>query len=265
MSEAQTATLTVEPPSAPKAAAYEAHPLADIFPKMTGSELGVLAVDIKNNGLRQKITLHDGKILDGRNRYRACEIAKVRPAFEEFTGGDPLAFVISANLHRRHLNETQRGIVAAKLANMRVGGREANPSKDGIPPTSQETAAKLLNVSTKTVERATKLIKGGVPDLVAAAEQGRVKVSKAVAFVDKPESERQLLISKSGDVVKAARHLDKGGGGSETYDNVEKKLIAQLEKMNAETAEAAAQKTIKALGAMVKAKKGGKHSLKIAA
>ena len=169
MTLAQPATPTVEPSPAPKTE-YEFHPLANIFPMMTGHELGVLAKGIRENGLRQKIITYDGKILDGRNRYRACGIAVVRPIFEELPPGqDPLAFVIDANLTRRHLNETQRGIVAAKLANMRRGGKEANPSIDGNALVSQATAAKLLNVSPKTVERSVKLITGGVPELVEAA------------------------------------------------------------------------------------------------
>ena len=198
----------------------------------------------------------------------ACKLVFVEPKTVEYTGSDPLAFVISANLRRRHLNETQRGLVAARLANMQRGGKEANPSNGGIALVSQKEAAKLLNVSPKTVERSVKLIKGGVPELVTAAEQGKVKVSKAVAFGDKPESERQLLISKCDGVVKAARNLGGGSGGGgnpESYDNVEKKLLAELEKMNPETAEAAAQKTINKLAAMVKAKMSGKHNLKLAA
>ena len=105
-----------------------------------------------------------------------ANISILEPSFQKFPEDrDALADVISANLHRRHLNETQRGIVASKIANMRRGGKEANPSKDGNANVSQANAAKLLNVSTKTVERASKLVNSGIPELVTHAEQGMVK------------------------------------------------------------------------------------------
>jgi hypothetical protein len=73
-----------------------------------------LASDIRANGLRQAITTYDGKILDGRNRYLACVSAGVEPRYKEFTGSDPLGYVISLNLTRRHLNESQRAMVGGK-------------------------------------------------------------------------------------------------------------------------------------------------------
>lgn len=100
------------------------HPLAELFPLLEGAEFEVLAEDIRVNGLLEPIVLHpDGSILDGRNRYRACEAAGVEPHFRTFSGNDPHAFVISANIKRRHLNETQRAMIAAKLANMPRGAR----------------------------------------------------------------------------------------------------------------------------------------------
>ena len=74
---------------------------------------------------REPIVLFEGAILDGRNRYRACMAAGVDPRFEIYDGNDPLAYVISLNLKRRHLDESQRAMVAAKIANIgggRLGG-----------------------------------------------------------------------------------------------------------------------------------------------
>lgn len=98
------------------------HPLANLFPLIEGEAFERLVSDLTENGLREKIVLHpDGTILDGRNRYRACIRAGIDAHFEIFTGNDPVAFVISKNLTRRHLNDDQRRMVAAKLASMGRG------------------------------------------------------------------------------------------------------------------------------------------------
>ena len=98
------------------------HPLADIFPLMEGAEFNELVADIKASGLHEPIILLDDLILDGRNRYRACVAAGVEPSYRPFTGEDPGAFVISANIRRRHLNTEQKRAVIAKLL-------EAHPEK----------------------------------------------------------------------------------------------------------------------------------------
>src|SRR5258708_27943049 len=109
-------------------AALVAHPLANLFPLIEGEEFQRLVADIKERGLWHPITIHDGLILDGRNRYRGCIAAGVRVRSEAYAGDDPSGFVISSNLHRRHLNESQRAMVAAKLANLGHGQRKADRS-----------------------------------------------------------------------------------------------------------------------------------------
>jgi len=79
------------------------HPLADVLPLIEGAEFDRLVADIREHGLLNPITVYDGKILDGRNRYRACRAAGVAPRYVEFDGKDPAAFVLSQNLARRHL------------------------------------------------------------------------------------------------------------------------------------------------------------------
>ena len=98
------------------------HPLADIFPLMEGEEFDALVADIKANGLHERIILHEGMILDGRNRYRALLAAGLDPANANtltIDGAkhvdDPVAFVISANIHRRHLTPEQKREIIAKL------------------------------------------------------------------------------------------------------------------------------------------------------
>lgn len=148
------------------------HPLADLFPLMEGAEFDALAADIKAHGLREPIILLDDQILDGRNRYRACEVADVEPIYQDWdNSGDPRAFVISKNLHRRHLNESQRAMIAAKLANIKLGEVGGGHEKTGMHLSIPDAAA-LLNVSPTTVHNAKTVIKGGTREEIAAVESG---------------------------------------------------------------------------------------------
>src|SRR5262249_50226484 len=91
------------------------HPVADMFPLMEGEEFDALGADIKANGLVEDIVLYEGMILDGRHRYRACLAAGVEPRFTDYRGDDPTAYVMSANIRRRHLNAEQRRDLLVKL------------------------------------------------------------------------------------------------------------------------------------------------------
>lgn len=164
------------------AEALQAHPLAEIFPLMSGAEFAALVADIKAHGLREPIILHDGQILDGRNRYRACNEAAVAPRFVEWDGeGSAEAFVVSKNLHRRHLNESQRGLIAAKLSTLSRGqagnGRPCGKVGVEISTSTAAQAAELLNVSRDTVVDAKRVLTEGTPDEIIAVERGEAAVS----------------------------------------------------------------------------------------
>lgn len=93
---------------------YKVHPVADLFPMLPDEELRELAEDIKENGLIFPIVLDgDQQLIDGRNRLRACELAGVEPAFTSLNGHDPIAYIISTNVNRRHLNKGQQAMAVA--------------------------------------------------------------------------------------------------------------------------------------------------------
>jgi N6-adenosine-specific RNA methylase IME4/ParB-like chromosome segregation protein Spo0J len=181
------------------------HPLADLFPLMSGQEFQELVTDVRENGLREPVITLGGAILDGRNRYRACIEAGEDVQTKEYEGTDPAAFVISLNLRRRHLSESQRAMVAAKIATLGRGRQWVNASIEAF---TQDAAATLLNVSRSSIQRAAEVRDHAVPALTAAVEAGDVSVA-AAAEVATLSREQQVQVVARGEreILAAARQI----------------------------------------------------------
>ena len=165
------------------------HPISAAFPAMLETDFTALVNDIKANGQRLPIMVYDDQVLDGRHRYRACQQLGITPKLEEFTGTDPVSVVLSLNLQRRHLTESQRAMVAAELANLDRGGdRRSTKFKGSRDPLKKkacsiEDSAKKLDVSPKSVKRAKTVLKHGTPALVNDVKTGKVPVKTAAKQV----------------------------------------------------------------------------------
>jgi N6-adenosine-specific RNA methylase IME4/ParB-like chromosome segregation protein Spo0J len=178
------------------------HPAAALFPMLPDDELKALADDIKTNGLQQPCVMFGAQLLDGRNRWRACEIAGVEPRVRDWSGTDEQAwaFAISINVKRRHLDESQRAMIAARIATMRAGRPKEN-SPIGLIPT-QEQAAEMLSVGVSSIKRAKEVLEKADEKLIEAVEAGKVKVSTA-AILSRTDKETQRRIAEQDDAQQA--------------------------------------------------------------
>ncbi len=190
------------------------HPLAEIFPPLPDPELQELANDILEHGLREPITTFKGKILDGKNRFRACQKAGVKPQFKEFKG-DAKALVRSLNIHRRHLTESQRAMLAAELM------------KGQICPGLNE-AAKAVSVSSRSVKSANRVNRLGSSKLKNAVLKNEMAVSVAAKVATLPKSEQRAAVKNAHQIAELEEKLDRlprGGLGPEaTRAKIQKEL-----------------------------------------
>jgi len=109
------------------------HPVADLFPMLAADELAELAEDIKQRGLLHPIVLDtEGRILDGRNRQAACEMAGVEPSTVVYDGDDPDGYALAVNIARRHLTKGQQAMIAAKALSVSKGSALSVSEKQGI-------------------------------------------------------------------------------------------------------------------------------------
>lgn len=174
---------------------YPVHPVADLFPMMSSAELRELADDIMRDGQIQPVVLLGDQILDGRNRLAACRLAGVAPTFCQYHGESPVAFIISANLRRRHLNQGQK--IALGLEIEPYFAEEARRKKahgltapgrtlvanvpqafNGRLPKARDQAAQVVGISGKTLSAA-KAIKAKAPEKFAEVIQGRKSLARA--------------------------------------------------------------------------------------
>jgi hypothetical protein len=183
------------------------HPLADIFPVLGEESLWELAQDIREHGLLDPVVLHDGKILDGRCRYMACKMVRVECRYENFVGGDLLGYIVSRNLHRRHLTGSQRAMAAARIADMKVG---ANQHSVGMPIGG---ASDLLNVGQRSVSRARTVLHQGSSELVQAVERGDITVSAAAEISHMPAQQQRDFVGPEGEGKAAAKKRRAKGQG----------------------------------------------------
>ncbi len=180
----------------------EFHPFADIFPLIEGADFDALVADIAAHGLHDQIDIYQGKILDGRNRYRACEAAGCEIEarniryFRPELYGDPLAYVISKNLTRRHLDESQRALAAARVARLKQGARtDLSP----IGEKSQAERAQIMNVGKRSVERADDVVDRAAPEIVRAVERGKLSISAAAIAARNLSREQQLRVAERAE------------------------------------------------------------------
>ena len=157
--------------SANEMARLEFHPLANVLPLINGVEFDQLVHSIMDNGLHDPIIIFEDKILDGRNRYRACLEAGVEPRTEVFSGGDPVAFVMDRNLHRRHLTVGQRAMALHKFATLTKAGRPKLIA--GIPAIKTNAqVAKIAGINKETISNAKTIEAEGTPEEIAAVANG---------------------------------------------------------------------------------------------
>lgn len=207
------------------------HEYANIYRMLPDKELQSLAEDIKAKGQLLPITSYEDQILDGRNRYRACEIAGIEPRIEEYTGDDPLGLIASLNDHRRHDSDNERAMVGARMANLKHGGdRKGDEIKK---PMGQlitiARAAELSGSSRKNIQRAKPIVQTGIPVLQDMVDAGEVSIRAGSEVAKMTEEEQRKAVSGGVAGVKDAakklrstKHSDSSESAKPESQNSEK-------------------------------------------
>ena len=168
---------------------FERHPLSALFSRcdLGPEDLATLAEDIKDQGQLLPITIFEGMILDGWNRYQACLLAKVQPFTMPLAHGtDPWEFVKGVNMFRRHMSPAERVAVMLLKAQMVERPKSDTPSVREI--------AKDLEVGRGTANLAQKIVKAQDPALNEALADKKVSLEQAAELAKLPEPERKAAL-----------------------------------------------------------------------
>lgn len=210
------------------------HPIAAIFPVMAADELERLADDIQANGLREPVTLYEGKILDGRNRAMACSLRGIELQTREFHGSssEALALVWSKNRVRRHLTSSQAAVAEARRARFcaeyaaeiakikadarqrqRAGGKLAGRGRPmrlkpivtnlGSNPNDRKTnaiRAKSSGTNRTYVAEAEKLL-AEAPELAKEVAAGKLTIPQAIAELRRRQKRAELKVKANTTAV----------------------------------------------------------------
>lgn len=239
-------TGTIQPggllmPGAPRP---KHHPLANLFPMIADDRRASFRASLAENQ-NHPIVLHQGMILDGRNRERELVELNKPVAYVVFVGSnrDALDFVNAENLERRHLTESQRAMLAAEVAQLRLGDNqhraaaapigaplfEGDTEEPAAPLMSQSEAADVYSVGRRSVQRATTVKEKGAPELVDAVKTGQLAVSAAADIAERPTEEQRAILDalprdERGRLTpEAKREVRKAAKEVRAEDQVEKK------------------------------------------
>lgn len=180
---------------------YEQHPLGQAWSRWDEEAFKLLIDDIDQNGVREKIVIYDGKVLDGWHRYQAClELGVKNIPMREFEGNNPVDYVVSANYHRRHESVSIRAMSLAKTFEIadNLGLKYHNVEQDEsrkIARLSIPNAAKLAGVSPRTMNDAKAAAKA-TQEVQQAVLDGQIPVSEAAKLSKLPPEEQKAAVSK---------------------------------------------------------------------
>lgn len=164
------------------------HELCSIFPKLDEYDFNNLVDSIRSKGLIEPITLSkDGLVLDGQNRYLACLEAGIEPRFVEFDGDDLISFVLSKNMHRRHLSKGQQAAIISSMADWEnaheVGSNQHSRVVNINHPLSTIEGRSEESGASRSTQKKADAVSKADPDLVKKVARGEVSLEQAVKQV----------------------------------------------------------------------------------
>lgn len=203
---------------------YSQHPLSAAFPSMSDEDFQALVDDIDNNGQREPVMIFEGMILDGWHRYRACTSLGMEVTKFEFKGDDPVSFVMSSNLHRRHLTASQRAAAVVACTQWRPVGKAKPETISGLQ--TEKEMARVAGTSDRTIRDAKMAHKAGLTDVVKSGAMTANEAAKVARGTIEKASKPAITVE-----VKQAPADDEGAPDQAEFDSLAAAEKAEMAAM----------------------------------
>lgn len=220
---------------------------------MQADDFAALVADIRANGQREPVTVLDGMVLDGWHRYQACMQIGIEPQKFTFAANkDPVAFVLSENLHRRHLTPSQRAAAVVACTEWVPAHRQKKVEAASTLSTN-ETLAKAAGTTVRTITDAKTAHKAGLGEVVKegalTAEQAAAVVRGKAPAEKKPKREIAPPPPADAEQLNEAQHTitELAQENEQLRDKLAVESLMDPEEAKTQTAE-----TIRELRALVK-------------
>lgn len=181
------------------------HYLSAAYPAMQDHEYQALLDSINVIGVQQPITLFEGQIIDGWNRYKAANELGMDCPTIELGDVDPIDFAKSQSA-RRNITPSQNALAITAIYAWAPVGKPAKPNvavTSTLAKTNAELAA-IAGVSKKTIQQAKAVQASGVQAVQDAVKTGAVSVETAAAVSKLPAKEQKKIAAKGPDAMRAA-------------------------------------------------------------
>lgn len=245
--------------------AYQQHPLSAAFPAMSTEDFQGLKDSIENIGVQNPITIFEGMVVDGWNRYKAAnELGMDCPSKELDAWIDPVAFVRAQNKDRRHLPLSAWALIEVSLREWKPSHRPDKGELSSPLLASNQEMADAVGVTKRTIQQAKAVQSNATPEVIAAVKSGEIGLPKAAAIAKLPKEEQAAAIHKPAPKAAPEEIPEDDGPSAEEIaaqvaaEEADRALVAKLLDSNEPLAELAEEnKQLKAEIAQLKLARDG--------
>lgn len=175
-----------------------------LLPPLSEAEQATLAENCKRDPKHQTMPPvvvwknHKHTIIDGHNQYRIRSALKLSIKYAEVifaTRDEAMKYALDIQFGRRNLDASQKAIAYAKLPRNTHGGDRSSDDDFQGANLHLEKMAENAGVSVRTMKHAGKVVDNSAASVIAAVEEGTVKVSDAAAIADLSKREQVAALA----------------------------------------------------------------------
>ena len=177
----------------------------ELIPKLADEEYAQLESNLKENGIREPISIWENTIIDGHNRYEIAMKYNLPFKTESYNfenESDAILWIIKNQLGRRNMSAYDRSILALRLKPVIAekakekqsdAGGALRQKSDKAPIDTKKELAELAGVSHDTISKVEKIEQQGTPEIIERIKRGDISIHGAYQAVKNKEKKHTVI------------------------------------------------------------------------